>query len=100
MFTVDAIQGFHKINETFRGRFKEAIPMEKPKGWNLPLGNIKRENHGGGFLLLGDAAGLVDPFTGEGIGNAMVSGRIASEVAAKAKQKNIFTKGRKCKLRK
>ena len=79
-------------SENFRGRFKEAIPMEKPKGWNLPLGNIKRENHGGGFLLLGDAAGLVDPFTGEGIGNAMVSGRIASEVAAKAKQKNIFTK--------
>jgi len=79
-------------SENFRGRFKEAIPMEKPKGWNLPLGNIKRENHGGGFLLLGDAAGLVDPFTGEGIGNAMVSGRIASGVAAKAKQKNIFTK--------
>ena len=41
---------------------------------------------------MGDAAGLVDPFTGEGIGNAMVSGRIASEVAAKAKLKNNFTK--------
>ena len=79
-------------SKNFRNRFKDAVPMEKPKGWNLPIGSIKRENHGDGFLLLGDAAGLVDPFTGEGIGNAMVSGRIASEIAAKAKKKNNFTK--------
>ena len=79
-------------SENFRHRFKDAVPMEKPKGWNLPFGSIKRENHGDGFLLLGDAAGLVDPFTGEGIGNAMVSGRIASEIAAKSKQDNNFTK--------
>jgi len=31
-------------------------------------------------LLCGDAAGFVNPLTGEGIYNAMVSGRIASEV--------------------
>jgi len=79
-------------SENFRHRFKDAVPMEKPKGWNLPFGSIKRENHGDGFLLLGDAAGLVDPFTGEGIGNAMVSGRIASEIAARSKQDNNFTK--------
>jgi len=79
-------------SENFRHRFKDAVPMEKPKGWNLPFGSIKRENHGDGFLLLGDAAGLVDPFTGEGIGNALVSGRIAAEVAAKAKENNNFTK--------
>ena len=79
-------------SENFRSRFKDAVPMEKPKGWNLPIGSIKRENHGDGFLLLGDAAGLVDPFTGEGIGNALVSGRIAAEVAAKAKENNNFTK--------
>ena len=35
-------------------------------------------------MLLGDAAGLIDPFTGEGIGNALYSGRIAAEVAAQA----------------
>ena len=79
-------------SENFRHRFKDAVPMEKPKGWNLPFGSIKRENHGDGFLLLGDAAGLVDPFTGEGIGNAMVSGRIASEIAARSKRDNNFTK--------
>ena len=79
-------------SENFKNRFKDAVPLEKPKGWNLPFGSIKRENYGNGFLLLGDAAGLVDPFTGEGIGNAMVSGRIASEIAVKAKEVHDYTK--------
>ena len=79
-------------SDNFKYRFSDAILLEKPTGWNLPLGSIKRKNHGEGFLLLGDAAGLVDPFTGEGIGNAMVSGQIAAETAAKAKEKNDFSK--------
>jgi geranylgeranyl reductase family protein len=79
-------------SDHFKDRFSDAVPIEKPTGWNLPFGSIKRENHGEGFLLLGDAAGLVDPFTGEGIGNAMESGRIAVETAAKAKEKNDFSK--------
>ena len=79
-------------SENFKNRFKDAVPLEKPKGWNLPFGSIKRENYGNGFLLLGDAAGLVDPFTGEGIGNAMVSGRIAAEIATKAKEVHNYTK--------
>ena len=79
-------------SDHFRHRFKDAVALEKPTGWNLPFGSFKRGNHGDGFLLLGDAAGLVDPFTGEGIGNAMESGRIAAKIAAKAKEKNNFTK--------
>lgn len=35
-------------------------------------------------LLVGDAAGLVDPFLGEGIYYAVRSGQIAAEVAAEA----------------
>ena len=35
-------------------------------------------------MLVGDAAALIDPFTGEGIGNAIRSGRFAAEIAAKA----------------
>jgi flavin-dependent dehydrogenase len=31
------------------------------------------------FLLTGDAASLIDPFTGEGVGNAMWSGFAAAE---------------------
>ena len=68
----------------FKDRFKNAKPLEKPVGWNLPMGSIHRKNYGDGFMLLGDAAGLVDPFTGEGIGNAMVAAKYAARVAKKA----------------
>jgi len=79
-------------SDRFKDRFKNAEPMEKPIGWNLPLGRIKRSNHGNGYMLLGDAAGLVDPFTGEGIGNAMVSGMYASKIASKALRLNDYRK--------
>ena len=35
-------------------------------------------------MLIGDAAALIDPFSGEGIGNAMVSGRLAAAAATRA----------------
>ena len=76
----------------FKDRFSDAKQLENPKGWSLPLGRIERPNHGNGFMLLGDAAGLVDPFTGEGIGNAMASAKFAVEVAQKALKENDFSK--------
>ncbi|MSS70691.1 MAG: NAD(P)/FAD-dependent oxidoreductase [Candidatus Latescibacteria bacterium] len=68
----------------FRDRFAGAKALEEPVGWNLPLGSKRRKLCGDGFLLLGDAAGLIDPFTGEGIGNAMYSARLAVETACEA----------------
>jgi len=79
-------------SDYFKNRFKNAKKLEKPKGWSLPLGRIKRPNHGDGFMLLGDAAGLVDPFTGEGIGNAMASAKFAIDVSNKALKSNDFSK--------
>ena len=79
-------------SDYFKDRFSESKKLESPKGWALPLGKIARPSHGDGFMLLGDAAGLVDPFTGEGIGNAMASAKYAVEVANKAKEKNDFSK--------
>lgn len=60
-------------------RFKDAKPMETVKGFGLPLGSKKRSCSGDRYLLLGDAASLIDPFSGEGIGNAIRSGRIAAD---------------------
>ncbi len=76
----------------FKERFEDAIRLEKPVGWNLPLGTKHRLNHGDGFMLLGDAAGLVDPFTGEGIGNAMVSAKYAVQIAKQSKDNNDYSK--------
>jgi len=69
---------------TFAPRFKQAKLTQKIKGWNLPTGSIFRPNFHDGILLIGDAAGLVDPFTGEGIGNAMASAELAVEIVKDA----------------
>ena len=78
-------------SQYFYKRFKNAKPIGKPSRWSLPFGSIKRRNHGNGVLLLGDAAGLVDPFTGEGIGNAMVSGKIAAQTLLSSKSANDYS---------
>jgi flavin-dependent dehydrogenase len=62
----------------FRARFQPTERIGDVHGWNLPTPDFSRIVSGDGFLLVGDAAGLVDPFSGEGIGNAMVSGRVAA----------------------
>ncbi len=72
-------------------RFKNATPLEEPKGFGLPIGSKKRVISGDRFLLLGDAASLIDPFTGEGIGNAIRSGRLAAEHVAMAMAENDFS---------
>lgn len=69
----------------FRHRFEHAERVGRVQGWGLPLGSKPRTMAGDGWLLLGDAASLIDPFTGEGIGNAMVSGEKAADWTAKAK---------------
>ncbi len=75
----------------FKERFKNAEKLGDVKGWTLPFGSFKRTLHGKGWLLIGDAACLVDPFSGEGIGNAMTSGKYASEAIDRAYKANNFT---------
>jgi geranylgeranyl reductase family protein len=54
------------------------------KGAFLPAGDYRRVPGRGRALLVGDAAGLVDPITGEGIGWAVRSGALAARAAAAA----------------
>ena len=72
---VNLIEALHVTirDSFFAPRFADAIPAEKPVGWYLPVGSVHRSCCGPGYLLVGDAAGLIDPFTGEGIANAMYS---------------------------
>ncbi len=72
----------------FRHRFANAKPITEIKGWNLPLGSKRKKNHGNGYIILGDAASLIDPFTGEGIGNALFSAKLASGVVDRALREN------------
>ncbi len=68
----------------FAPRFRRAEPAGPPSGWPLPVGGRHRTCHAEGVMLLGDAAGLVDSFTGEGIGNALWSARAATQTARAA----------------
>ena len=43
-----------------------------------PLGHRVARRHGSGWVLVGDAAGFLDPFTGEGLHRALVSARLAA----------------------
>lgn len=73
-----------------KDRFKNSRALEKPQGFGLPIGSKKRLISGDRFLLLGDAASLIDPFTGEGIGNALRSGRIAADHLKKSFEYQLF----------
>ncbi|MGI8950580.1 MAG: NAD(P)/FAD-dependent oxidoreductase [Chitinophagaceae bacterium] len=73
-------------------RFKNAQPLEQPKGWGIPMSSLHRKAHGDGWLLVGDAASLVCPNSGEGIGTGMLSGYIAAHFIQRAIKKNSFSK--------
>lgn len=72
-------------------RFKHAQPMEDIKGFGLPLGSKKYNISGNGYMLCGDAAALIDPFSGEGIETAMESGKFAAEQVIKCFERNDFS---------
>jgi geranylgeranyl reductase family protein len=56
----------------------------KVKGQYLPFGDPRPAPGRGRVLLAGDAAGFVDPITGEGIGYAIESGAAAGRAVAEA----------------
>jgi len=72
-------------------RFAKATMLESIKGMGIPLGSKKRRLSGAGYLLCGDAASLVDPLTGEGIGNALRSGTYAGEQAVRALETGLWS---------
>ena len=75
-------------NPLFKDRFANAKLVSPIKAWTLPFGSKKRKVHDDNVMLIGDAAGLVDPFSGEGQGNALLSGKLAAGVAAEALDAN------------
>lgn len=75
-----------KISEMFA----HAEPLESPQGWGLPIITQAREIAGERYALIGDAAGMIEPFTGKGIGPGMMSARICSEHIINALKSNNY----------
>ena len=71
----------------FKQRFANATLVPKSqKGWQLPFGSPRKKAPSfqprraamAGAMAVGDAASLVDPFSGEGIGNALLTAKMTS----------------------
>lgn len=61
-------------------------PQARVLAHQIPLWEREEKLNAGRVVFVGDAARLVDPLTGEGIRQAMISGRLAADVLATAQK--------------
>ena len=81
-----------KNDAALHQRLKNAKLIGQIKGWPLTTYNANQLLVYNRVMLVGDAAGLVNPLNGEGIQYALLSGRWASEVAITSITANDFSK--------
>lgn len=89
-FTV-GVGGIHRRNPDMKRLLAEYVSHKqirvsdyKVKGQYIPFGDFRKAPGKASVLLCGDAAGVVDPITGEGIAYAMQTGQAAAEAAIAA----------------
>ena len=70
-------------DDNLRRRFSEAKCTSPLVGGLIPYNADEYDCFGDNFFVCGDAADLIDPITGGGIGSAMASGYYAAQVAEK-----------------
>jgi flavin-dependent dehydrogenase len=73
------------VLETLPDAGDRALAAEEPVdhvAGITPLGHAVARRAGGSWLLVGDAAGFLDPFTGEGVHRAIVSAQLAAATVA------------------
>jgi len=62
----------------------QSEPMTDRVTVALPLAHGVRRAAGPGFVVVGDAAGFIDPLTGEGLHRALVSSELAADAIARS----------------
>ena len=68
-----------------------AEPDGPPESWSLKCGLEGQSRQDQGLLVVGDAAGMIHPISGEGMGYALESGRLAASWSWEAHQSNNFS---------
>jgi len=78
----DFLDRFLERNAVARTLHAAALDTTRPVGYPVALGLWRNRVAEGRVLRIGDAANLADPLTGDGIGNALASGRrVAGAIA-------------------
>lgn len=75
----EAFYDFISRSDVLKEKFRDAQLLGTLQGCGLPMGSRWVTMSGDHFLLAGDAASLIDPVSGDGIGNAVLSGKLAAE---------------------
>lgn len=81
-----------KNNPRLKDRFKNATMEGKLQAYRIPIFNGYKKIYDNRVLLAGDAANVVDPLSGEGVGNALRTGRYAAEHIKDCFAHNDFSK--------
>ena len=89
--TTIGVGGIHQLNPDLKDSLRRYLGSKglnisdfKVKGQYIPFGDFKKVPGRENVLLCGDAAGVVDPITGEGIAYAMQTGHAAALAASVA----------------
>jgi len=61
------------------------------KSWSLKMGMWGAKRYAQGLMMVGDAGSMVHPISGEGVGYAMESGRLAATWAHEAHERRDFS---------
>jgi len=72
----------HQVADSWK--IDPAWPTQKPTAGRIPMGGSVGPKVGASHLVIGDAAGSVNPFNGEGIDYAYETARMAAEVLHEA----------------
>lgn len=88
----NTLNEFIRNSEMLKDKFRNAEIIENFKGGVVPFWTQNRIISGDNFILTGDAASLVDPISGDGIANAVLSGKLASKQIINCFDNNDFSK--------
>ena len=76
----------HLLLKAYRRLFPEDNENQNPAAWPLPFLGPLKQAASDNLLLIGDAAGLVEPFSGEGLFNSFKSSVLAVQALIRAEE--------------
>lgn len=88
----EAFYGYFDDSPELKERFADAEMVGTLDGFGVPLGSGVGQVAGDHFMLIGDAASLSNPLSGTGMGNAVLSGKIAGQHAIECFKTGNFNK--------